>query len=239
MDTIRTAVILCGGEGTRLRPLTNDTPKVLIEVRGKPVLEHIFDLLKRYQVRDVILSVGYLREKIKEHFSDGSGFGLSIRYLEEETPLGTAGPLRLLKSLDMLPGETFIASNGDELKEINIREMLAEHRRNIGTATLALTRVEDPSQYGVAKLDGSRILEFVEKPGPGEAPSNLINAGFYMMEPDIAGMIPGGFSLLEKDVFPVLAGKGKLFSFPFDGQWFDTGNFERLERARREWKGLS
>ena len=113
--------------------------------------------------------------------------------------------------------------------------MLALHKKENALATIALTRVEDPSQYGVARLEGNKIMEFVEKPKKEEAPSNLINAGFYIIEPDVIRLIPKGFAMFEKDVFPRLAKNGRLAGFRFSGQWFDTGNIERLEKARREW----
>ena len=229
------ALILIGGKGTRLRPLTYKTPKCMIDVHGKTLTEHLFDLLKKYGIRDVILSVGYLKEKVKEYYGDGSKFGVNITYVEEDEPLGTAGPLRLAKKY---LNNSFIVTNGDELKNFNIPRMFRLHKRKDALATLALTTVTDPSQYGVAKLSGSRILEFVEKPKKEEAPSNLINAGFYIMEPEVIDMISGGFSMLEKDIFPKLAREGRLRGFPTAGQWFDIGNFERYEIAKKKWTGV-
>jgi len=229
------AVILAGGKGIRLRPITYEIPKALIPIKGKTITEHIFDLLKKYDIKDVILSVGYLKEKIKEKFRDGSEFGVKITYVEEDKPLGTAGPLRLVK--DIL-NEPFIVSNGDELKNINIEKMYKLHKESNALATIALTTVDDPSKYGVARLSGSKILEFIEKPKKAEAPSNLINSGFYIIEPEVISMIPDGNSMLEKDVFPALAKQGRLFGYPFSGQWYDTGNMERYEKALKEWKGI-
>ena len=227
------AVILAGGQGTRLRPITYELPKALIPVHNKTLTEHLFDLFKKYDIRDIILAVGHMRDKIKNHYGDGTKFGIKLSYIEETTPLGTAGPLRLgKKMLD----DTFIASNGDELKDLNIEEMYKVHRDNHALVTIALTTVQDPSQYGVARLSGSKILEFVEKPKKENAPSNLINSGFYIIEPEVIDLIPRGFSMLEKDVFPKLAKQGKLFGYPFSGQWFDTGNIKRYERALKEWK---
>lgn len=229
------AVLLVGGKGTRLKPLTDRIPKALLEVQGKAVTEHIFDLLKKYGIREVILCVGYLKGKIKEYFGDGSRFGVNITYIEEDEPLGTAGPLRLSKKYLK---ESFIVSNGDELKNINIPRMFRLHRRKNALGTLALTTIDDPSHYGVARLDGSRIVEFVEKPKKEEAPSNLINAGFYILEPDVIDMIPEGFSMLEKDIFPKLAKMGRLRGFPFAGQWFDIGTVERYKLAEKQWRGI-
>lgn len=234
-DRPEKAVILVGGKGTRLRPLTYKMPKCMLEIQGKAVIEHLFDLLKKYGIRDVILSVGYLKEKVKDHFGDGTKFGVNISYIEEDDPLGTAGPLKLAKNLLK---ESFIVTNGDELKDINIPRMFRLHKRKDALATIALTTVKDPSQYGVAKLSGSRILEFIEKPKAEDAPSNLINAGFYILEPEVLDMIPDGLSMLEKDVFPKLAEQGKLRGFPFAGQWFDIGNIERYELAKKKWSGI-
>jgi len=228
------AVLLVGGRGTRLRPLTDKIPKALLEVQGKVVTEHLFDLLKKYGIRDAVLCVGYLKNKIKEYFGDGSKMGMNVTYIEENEPLGTAGPLKLAeKNLK----DSFIVSNGDELKDINIPRMFRLHKRKNALATIALTTVDEPSHYGVARLDGSRIIEFVEK--PSNPPSNLINAGFYILEPEVIGMIPNGFSMLEKDVFPKLAQLGRLRGFPFAGQWFDIGNIERYKIAEKNWKGIA
>ena len=228
------AVLLVGGRGSRLRPLTDKIPKALLEVQSKTITEHLFDLLKKYGIRDGVLCVGYLKDKIKEHFGDGTKIGVNINYVEENEPLGTAGPLKLAKKYLK---DSFIVSNGDELKNINIPRMFRLHKRKNALATIALTTVDDPSNYGVARLDGSRIVEFVEK--PSNPPSNLISAGFYILEPEVIGMIPDGFSMLEKDVFPKLAKMGRLRGFPFAGQWFDIGNIERYRIAEKKWEGIT
>ncbi|PIZ49759.1 hypothetical protein COY28_06075, partial [Candidatus Woesearchaeota archaeon CG_4_10_14_0_2_um_filter_57_5] len=223
------AVILAGGQGTRLRPITYEIPKALIPVHGKTITEHLFDLLLKYGVRDVTMSVGYLRERIKAYFMDGARFGLRVSYVEENEPLGTAGSLQGLSFKG-----PFIVSNGDELKDIDIAAMYAFHRKHKALATIALTTVAEPQHYGVALMEGERILAFVEK--PKDPPSNLISAGFYILEPEVLQRIPDGFAMFEKDVFPVLAKEGRLYGFPFSGQWFDTGNLERYERALKLWK---
>lgn len=231
----RKAVILAGGKGTRLRPLTYEIPKALIPVQGKTLTEHIFDLFKKYEIRDITLAVGHMKDKIKKHFDDGTRYGITLNYIEEDEPLGTAGPLRLAHQMFQ---DTFIVSNGDELKDINIAEMYELHKQKGAMITIALTTVDDPSKYGVARLSGSRILEFVEKPKKGKEPSNLISSGFYIVEPEVLNLIPDGFSMLETEVFPKLAARGKLYGYPFSGQWFDTGNMERYEKAIKEWKGI-
>ena len=155
------AIILAGGKGTRLRPLTYEVPKALLPIHGKTLTEHIFDLLKRHGITEIFMSIGHLSEKIKNYFKDGKKFGVDINYLEEKEPLGTAGPLRLAKE-DLT--ESFFVSNGDELKDINLDEMYEQHKQNNALVTIALTEVGDPSQYGVVRLKGKKILEFVEKP---------------------------------------------------------------------------
>jgi len=233
MNVPQQAVILAGGKGTRLAPLTHTIPKSLIQINEKTITENLFDLLKKYNVNNVILSVGHMKEKIKDYFGDGSNFDIKITYIEEDEPLGTAGALRLGKKKLK---ETFIVSNGDELKNINIEEMYSSHKENKAMATIALTTVQDPSQYGVAKMQENKILEFIEK--PKNPVSNLINAGFYIIEPDVLSLIPEGFAMLEKDVFPLLAEQQKLYGYVFSGQWFDTGSVERLEKAKKLWRGV-
>lgn len=230
------AVILAGGQGTRLRPITYELPKALIPVHDKTLTEHLFDLFRRHGITDVIMAVGHMSDKIKKHYGDGMQFGLNIKYVVEKEALGTAGPLLLAK--EHLK-ETFIVSNGDELKDIDIEEMYHTHKKNKALVTIALTTVNDPTAYGVARLEGSRILEFVEKPKAKDAPSNLINSGFYIIEPEVLELIKPGFCMLEKDVFPELAKRKSLYGFPFSGQWFDTGNIERYERALKEWKDIT
>lgn len=232
-----TALILAGGEGTRLRPITNTTPKALLEIHGKTMTEHLLDLLNTHGIRDVVLSVGYLKEKIKDYFGDGSRIGMNIRYVEESSPLGTAGPVKKASEQGML-SDTFIVSNGDELKEMDIKEMYEQHRKTNALVTIALTAVENPQDYGVARLDGERIAEFVEKPKIEEAPSNFINAGFYVMQKEILKYVKDGFCMFEREVFPAAAKNKEAYHYKFKGQWFDIGNHARLEKAIKNWKDI-
>ncbi len=230
---IKKAVILAGGKGTRFKPITDEIPKPMIPLQGKPIIQHTIDLLKKYGVNEIFLSIGYKADKFREYFGDGSKFGVKIHYLEEKEPLGTAGPLRLAKPY---LNETFIVCNADELKDIDLIDMYLFHKDNNAKVTIALTTVADPTAYGVAKMQGTKIMEFIEK--PKDPPSNLINAGLYIMEPDIIDMIPEGFCMMEKEIFPKIATSQKLFGYHFTGQWFDTGNLERYALALKEWKGL-
>jgi mannose-1-phosphate guanylyltransferase len=231
----KTAVILAGGKGTRLQPITYEIPKPLILVHDKTLLEHAFDLFKKYGIKNIIISIGYKGDKIKAAIGNGKRFGVNITYVEEDKPLGTAGPLKLAQHLLT---ESFIVCNADELKELDLSDMYLSHKDSNALATVALTTVDDPSVYGVAKMQGNKILEFIEKPKKDEAPSNLINAGLYILEPEVIDYIGEGYQMLEKDVFPKLAKEGKLYGYPFTGQWCNTGTLDLYERAIKTWKDI-
>ncbi len=234
------AIILAGGKGTRLRPLTTDIPKALISVQGRTLTEHVFDIYKRAGVTEVILSVCYLADQVIDRYGDGKQFGCTIEYLEENPERGTAGPLLMLKEQDALVAEDFFMSNGDNLFAIDLKELLAAHQKNKAVATIALSKVDDPSRYGVARRAGEKILEFVEKPKKEDAPSNYISSGYYVLSPQIFDYIDTSkdFMMLERDVWPVLAREGKLFGFTSDAQWFDTGTPESYQQVEQEWKGV-
>jgi NDP-sugar pyrophosphorylase family protein len=232
---VERAVILAGGKGTRMRPFTYEMPKPMIPVQGKPLLQHIVELIRKYEIREIIFSTGYMGDKIREYFGNGSKFGVDISYVEEKAEMGTAGALHLME--DSLTGP-FLMFNGDILANIDLHDFILFHRENKAAATIALTPVKDPSRFGVASLRGNRILDFIEKPKDRSVKSKLINAGVYVMEPEVLDYIPKGRSMMEVDVFPKLAKEGRLFGYPFDGQWFDTGTHEAYERAIKEWRGI-
>ena len=229
------AILLAGGKGIRMKPMTNMLPKPMLRINNKPILEHNIDLLKRHGIKDIIISIGYKGDKIKEYFGDGSQLGVNISYIEEKTPMGTGGPLNLLKGK---VDDTFMLLNGDELKDIDLEDMFMFHRKNKGQATIALTTAEDPSKYGVAVMNGNKIMTFIEKPNKQHAPSKLISAGLYILEPEVLKSIPEGFSMMENDVFPKLASNEKLLGYVFSGQWYDTGTPDRFSQAEREWEGI-
>ncbi|MFC1704861.1 NDP-sugar synthase [Nanoarchaeota archaeon] len=236
MLPIKKAIILAGGKGTRLRPLTYKVPKALVPLQGRTLTDLALDIFKKFEVKEIVLSVCYLADQVREYFGDGSKFGFEISYVEEKTAMGTAGPLLLLPKLD----ETFIMINGDNLFNLDFEKMYELHKKNNATATIGLTQIpkEKVSAFGVAKLEGDRILEFVEKPEPKDAPSDWINSGYYILEPEVFDVVKGkDFAMVEKDLFPVLAKQGKLFGYKDEGQWFDTGTPERVERVKNEWKG--
>lgn len=232
---LRKALIMAGGFGSRMGEITKYIPKPMLPLQGKPILEYAIELCKLHEINDISISIFHLGDRIKEYFADGNLHGIKIAYVEEKEPLGTAGAIRLHKGwLD----EAFMMCNADELKDIDLHAMYKQHVETGALATIALTKVEDPSQYGVVQLDKNKILRFVEKPKKDEAPSNLINAGLYIINPEVVSMIPEGYCMMEKDIFPKLAEHGKLYGFAFDGQWFDTGTMERYNNAEKSWGGF-
>jgi NDP-sugar pyrophosphorylase family protein len=233
---LSTGIILAGGIGSRLRPITHEIPKPLIPLQNKPVIEYNIELFRKYGVGKLILALGYKAEKIKEYFEAHPVPGAEMVFVVEDKPLGTAGPLLLAKNHLK---STFVVANADELKDINLDDMYRFHKANHAMVTIALTTVADVTKYGVARLQGSRILEFIEKPSEETAPSRLINAGLYLFEPEVLAYITPGFCMLEKDVFPKLAKQGKIFGYPFTGQWLNTGTLDEYEIAIKEWKGFS
>ncbi|MFH1424478.1 MAG: nucleotidyltransferase family protein [archaeon] len=232
INGISKAVVLAGGIGTRLRPLTYEVPKSLIPIQGRALVEHLILNLKSFGINDILLSVGHMSEKIIAHLGDGNNLGVNIEYLVEKEPLGTAGPLRLAKGkID----STFVMMNGDLLSKIDVLDMLQTHLNSNSTGTIALTTVKDPSRFGVATLNGSAITGFIEK--PKDRISNLINAGLYIFEPSIVDYLPNKKkAMLEKDVFPKLAKQGKLSGYVYSGPWYDLGTNESYEKAIKEWK---
>ena len=236
LHKVKTAVIMAGGVGTRLRPLTLELPKPLIPVRGKPMMEHTLDLLRKYEIREVYISVGYKAKQIMDYFGDGSRYGMNFIYLVEKKPLGTAGPLKLLKGKI---NEPFMLLWSDVLAEVDLNDFINFHFLNNGLATIALTTVKDPSRFGVAAIKGSKILNFIEKPLRGQEPSNLINAGMVILNPEVLNSLPRkSFVMIERDIYPKLAAAGRLIGYPFEGQWFDTGTHEAYEEVLKKWRGI-
>lgn len=233
--TLKRAFVLAGGRGIKMRPFTYEMPKTMLSAKGRPILDHIFELLRNNGIREVILLVGSKGDKIRSHFGDGSHFGVKISYLEEEKPSGTAVPLK--KAKDLLKDEPFLLIYGDVLAKINLKEMMDFHEESKALATMAVTSVEETGDWGVVNLRGNRITSFIEKPKkPGL--SHLVNAGIFILEPEVLNHIPTKkFSRLETDVFPKLVKEDKVAGYIFEGQWFDVGTPKTYERAIKEWKG--
>ncbi|MDX9893318.1 MAG: NDP-sugar synthase [Patescibacteria group bacterium] len=233
------AIILAGGQGTRLRPLTYKIPKALIPIQGKTLTEQVFDIYQKAGVTDIYLSVAYLAQQMQDYFGDGSKFGFNISYLKEPEPMGTAGPLLLLRQQGKIPTSDFFMSNGDNLFALDLNEMIRQHQKTGAIATIALTKVSDPTRFGIARLEDSRISEFIEKPTVQEAPSLYASSGYYLLSPAVFDYLPAkNFVMVEKDLWPVLAKAGKLFGYCSDAQWFDTGTPESYEQVEREWRGV-
>jgi mannose-1-phosphate guanylyltransferase len=227
------AIVLVGGEGTRLRPLTLETPKPMVPVMNMPFLERTLRRLKEAGIDDVILPAGYLPEAITSYFGDGSRLGLRLRYVIEEVPLGTAGAL---KNVEQYIDGPFFVLNGDVLTSLDLRAMLAYHRQKGGLATLHLIPVEDPSPFGCVVHDAAgRVQAFVEKPKREEAPTNEINAGTYLMEREVLEFIPAGRPVsIERETFPQLIAAGRpLYAYTTDDYWIDLGRPEAYLDAHR------
>jgi len=230
---IKTAIILAGGVGERLRPLTNETPKPLLPIKGKPIIEHAINNFRKYGIKHIILSIGYRAEKIKDYFGDGNKFGVKIDYCIEKEPLGTGGAI---KEASKNIKETFIAINGDNLSDFNWLEIEKSHRKNKAKITLALYPVEDVTHWGIVELNGEKIVRFIEKPKKEEAPSNLNNAGGYVIEPEALKILPEGKSSIERDCFEKLAKEGVIYAYIHKGQWCPTDTLEKYNKAEKEFK---
>jgi len=221
------AFVLCGGRGTRLRPYTYSIPKPMLPLGRKPILEFVINNLKRSGFKDIVLTVGYLKERIIEHFGDGSAWGVDITYSEETSEMNTAGSILTLK--DTVKG-TFVVVMGDHLTTLNIKKMVDFHRKKGGIGTLGLKKQGVPLEYGIAKLDEEdRIVKFEEKP----IVQNLVNSASYVFEPEIYRYIEPNFDF-ARDVFPaVLAAKKKLFGYVFDEYWMDIGRIHDYDNVNQ------
>jgi mannose-1-phosphate guanylyltransferase len=220
------ALILAGGEGTRLRPLTSTMPKPVVPLAGRPFITHMLDWLHRHGVQDVIMSCGFLADGVRDVLGDGAGLGLRLRYLEEPKPLGTGGALKFAQ--DMLE-ERFFMLNGDVLTDIDLTAQLHQHERTGAQATLALIAVDDPSSYGlVRRNDDLSVREFLEKPSTDQIDTNLVNAGAYILQHSVLDiMAPAGTKIsIEREVFPRLVGHG-LYGYEASGYWLDIGTPDR------------
>lgn len=220
------AIILVGGEGRRLRPLTDTRPKPMMQLVDRPFVAHQLDQLRRFGITDVIFSCGYRPEALEGHFGDGAAFGMRLRYVVDPSPLGTAGAVKNAESL--LGSAQVLVLNGDVLTDLDIDAVVAQHTASAVAGTLALTPVDDPSRYGLVRLHPDRRVEaFLEKPKPEQLRAGepfLINAGTYLLEREVLDRIPDGEPCsIERDVFPGLAAAGRLAGFPSTSYWRDIG----------------
>jgi mannose-1-phosphate guanylyltransferase/phosphomannomutase len=228
------AVILAGGEGTRLRPLTSNQPKPMMPLVNKPMLEHVVTLLAQHGFDDIVVTVAYLANQIRNYFGDGSDFGVRMRYATDESPLGTAGSVR--NASEELE-DTFLVVSGDVLTDIDLTELVKAHRESEAAASIALKRVDDPLEFGIVitRPDGS-IERFLEKPTWGQVFSDTINTGIYVLEPSILELIPEGEVVdFAGDVFPQALARGmKLYGHIAEGYWEDVGTTEAYLRAHAD-----
>ncbi len=231
------AVILIGGMGTRLRPLTCDTPKPLLPVLNKPFLTYQFDILKRHGVRDVVLCTSYQADAFRRAFGTGAKLGQRLRYVHEPRPLGTGGAIKNAEKLLRGFGP-FLVLNGDVLNAFDLSRFLAYHRKRKALATIALTRaVTDPTAYGVVATDGGgRIKGFLEKPSWDEIASDTINAGAYLFEESVLDLMPAAANYsVERSLFPdLLARRAPFFGCETDGYWIDIGTIERYQQVHMD-----
>lgn len=226
------AVVLVGGFGTRLRPLTYDIPKPMLPVGHRPMIVGLVDRLGRAGVTDVVLALGFRPEPFATAFPDGRFGDVSVHYAVEPEPLDTGGAIAFA-AREFGVDDTFVAVNGDIITELDAGRLIDEHRARGAAATLHLTPVADPSAFGVVELAPTgEVQRFVEKPAPGETHSNLINAGTYVLEPSVLDLVPeGARRSVERDVFPRLVEEGGLAGLATDDYWIDTGRPELYLQA--------
>lgn len=220
------AFIICGGEGTRLRPYTYSTPKPMLNVGEKPIMLFVLENLKKHGVTDIVLATGYLKEQIEAYFKDGGNFGLNIEYEREEKPKNTAGSIMHYKNK---LNSTFIVSMGDHITDIDLTEMLRQHKKSGRIATIALKKHKTKIEFGVVEINKEKIVEkFVEKP----TIENLINTAIYIFEPKIFDYIKEGDDF-AKNVFPRLLENGQdINSYVFEEEWFDIGRVNDYEKLK-------
>ncbi|HKG44209.1 MAG TPA: sugar phosphate nucleotidyltransferase [Gaiellaceae bacterium] len=225
------AVVMAGGEGTRLRPLTSNQPKPMVPIVGKPCMEHILELLKQHGLEDVIVTVAFMPQAIRGYFGNGDTLGLNIEYSVEESPLGTAGSVRLAS--DRLD-ETFVVISGDALCDVDLTDLIRFHRDKRAAVTIGLKSVENPLEFGIVVTDEEgRIERFLEKPSWSQVFSDTINTGIYVLEPEVLRHIPTDRPYdFSKELFPLLLEMGRpLYGYVFEDYWQDIGNLDQFRQA--------
>ena len=229
------AILLAGGKGTRLRPLTIHTPKPIVPIFNRAFLNYQIDLLKQVpEIDEVILSLNYQPRRIEEMFGDGADLGIKIRYVVEPIPLGTAGAIKYAG--DKLT-ESVVVFNGDVMTQLDLAAVIRMHRERQARATIVLTPVENPSAYGLVETDGDgNIQRFLEKPRPEEITTNHINAGIYVLEPDTFDRIPSEVAWsIERSYFPSLVERGETFvGYIYNGYWIDIGTPEKYTQVHHD-----
>jgi mannose-1-phosphate guanylyltransferase len=226
------AVILAGGKGTRLYPITKEIPKPLLPIKKAPIINYLVDLFQFYGVKDIAVLINKEFREDFEWWKKRYYPKSHILFVEEKEPLGTFGGLWLLKK--WLQKSNFFLTNGDELKKVDLAKMADLHKKEGQIGTIALLEVENPQDYGVVVCEKNLVREFLEK--PKNPPSKYINSGLYLFSPEIFKYHPGPkFLMTEKDIFPQLAKEKKLTGFKFHGKWTDCGTWERYEKSLSDW----
>ncbi len=228
------AVILVGGKATRLLPLTVNTPKAIIPVLNTPFLEHVIRHLGRHQIEEIILAQGHLAQPIEGYLGDGSQFGVKLSYVVEDTPRGTAGAV---KNAESYLDDAFLVLNGDVFTDLDITAMIDFHRQRKAKATIALTPVDDPTAYGLIETSAeSRVTRFLEKPSWEEVTTNMINAGTYVLEPDVLAQIPPETKVsIERETFQQLLAQGEpVYAYSSSAYWVDMGTPEKYLQLHRD-----
>ena len=225
------AVVMAGGEGTRLRPLTSNQPKPMVPIVGKPCMEHIIELLKRHGFEDIVVTVAFLPQAIRSYFGGGETLGVDLSYSVEESPLGTAGSVRLAAGrLD----DTFLVISGDALCDLDLTKLVEYHREKKASVTIGLKSVENPLEFGIVVTDDDgRIERFLEKPSWGQVFSDTINTGIYVLEPEVLRHIPADRPFdFSKELFPLLLEMGRpMYGYVMEGYWQDIGNLDQYRQA--------
>jgi mannose-1-phosphate guanylyltransferase / phosphomannomutase len=225
------AVVMAGGEGTRLRPLTSNQPKPMVPIVGKPCMEHIIELLRAHGMEEVVVTLAFMPQAIRSYFGDGETMGVEIEYSVEELPLGTAGSVRLAsEKLD----DTFLVISGDALCDVDLGSLVDRHRETGAAVTIGLKSVDNPLEFGIVVTDeDGRVERFLEKPSWGQVFSDTINTGIYVLEPEVLTHIPAdGPYDFSKELFPLLLEMGRpIYGHVMDGYWQDIGNLDQYRQA--------
>src|ERR671913_2496293 len=231
------AIIMAGGQGTRLRPLTSDQPKPMIRIVNLPCMEHIVNLLARHGITDIAVTLQFMPEEIQDYFGDGSEWGVNMSYSIEDAPAGTAGSVKMAEQQLGLEGERLLIISGDALTDADLSRLVEFHEEKGSEATMVLKSVENPLDFGIVitEEDG-RISRFLEKPAWGQVFSDTVNTGIYFLEPSVMGEIPEeGEYDFSKELFPKLLDEGRpLYGFVTEDYWEDIGTLEQFASAQRD-----
>ncbi len=228
-SNVHKAIILAGGRGTQLRPYTYEIPKPMLPVKGTPILEHLIKQLKKHNVTDLTIAISYLGEKIKTYFGNGEQFGVKIQYSEESENLLTGGAIKKVK--DQIGNETFLVVHGDILTDFPFTDLIEFHQKEGSVATVALTGISEPTEYGQFKLHGSKLVNFYPNTSDPGLKSHLIHSGIYAFNPQIFNYFPKKDTFALEDVIQDLVKEQKVSGFVFSGKWYDVGNPDNYEKA--------